>query len=132
MNVLTGSILLEQVQTQGRPDLQDSFSVNGEKGNSVSVNAYSVAKASRFSERFSYAALGLSHSFLLHCLKMWKDFIRAFYSSWGSGVTGTASAPLFVIAFMTNGVPRYISAAFAIVFLFVASYMVMSQKKGVV
>ena len=60
---------------------------------------------------------------------MWKDFIRAFYSSWGSGVTGTASAPLFVIAFMANGVPRYISAAFAIVFLFVASYMVWAKER---
>jgi len=60
---------------------------------------------------------------------MWKDFIRAFYSSWGSVVTGMASAPLFVVAFMTNGVPKYASATFAVICIFVASYMVWAKER---
>lgn len=59
---------------------------------------------------------------------MW-DFVRAFYSSWGSGVTGTLSAPLFVVAFLTNGVPRIASAAFAVACLFVASYIVWAKER---
>ena len=60
---------------------------------------------------------------------MWKDFFRAYYSSWGSGVTGTASAPLFVAAFLTSGVPRIASASFAFICFLSASYIVFSKER---
>jgi hypothetical protein len=60
---------------------------------------------------------------------MFWDFIRAFYSSWGKGVTGTASAPLFVAALFLNGVPRIISAALGFLCFLSASYLVWADER---
>src|SRR5258708_18677232 len=60
---------------------------------------------------------------------MWKDFIRSYYSSWGSGVTGTASAPLFLAAFLTSGIPRIASALFAFGCFLSASYIVWAKER---
>jgi hypothetical protein len=60
---------------------------------------------------------------------MHSKFIRALYSEWGSGVTGTLSAPLFVAAFLTNGVPRLLCAVFATVCLYVAAYLVWAKER---
>jgi hypothetical protein len=59
---------------------------------------------------------------------MWK-FLRAIYSQWGSGVTGSLSAPLFVVAFLTNGAPRSVCAAFAVFSLYMAAYLVWSKEE---
>ena len=54
-------------------------------------------------------------------------FIRAIYSEWGSGVTGTLSAPFFVVALLTSGVPRIASALFAIGCFYYAAYRIWSR-----
>jgi hypothetical protein len=57
-------------------------------------------------------------------------FLRAIYSQWGSGVTGTLSAPLFILAFITGGTPRIIAAVFAVLCLYVAAYLVWAKEES--
>jgi hypothetical protein len=60
---------------------------------------------------------------------MLKDYIRAYYKSWGSGLTGSASAPFFIYAIIAKGVPRYLSAAFALCAFLAASYLVWKRER---
>ena len=79
------------------------------------------------------SSLSTSRKGFWYDLGMLKDFIRAFYVSWGSGVTGTASAPLFAIAFFTNGIPRVLSVVLASLCFLSASYLIwVREKKRVV
>lgn len=57
------------------------------------------------------------------------DFVKAIYSEWGSGVTGTLSAPLFVWAAVArSGVPRIAAGSLAVICLYVAAYRVWKRE----
>jgi hypothetical protein len=49
------------------------------------------------------------------------QFLKRIYSEWGSGVTGTLSAPLFIASFALSGLPRYILAGFAVLCIYIAA-----------
>jgi hypothetical protein len=56
--------------------------------------------------------------------RIWQ-FIRAVFSTWASGLTGGASAPLAVLALVVNdAIQKRIFAVFAIIFVAVAAFLV--------
>ena len=59
---------------------------------------------------------------------MWR-FTREIFSEWGTRVTGTFSAILFVLALLTGGVPHLVSLSFAIVCVYLASYSVWQRTR---
>jgi hypothetical protein len=56
-----------------------------------------------------------------------RDFLSEVFSEWGSAVTGGISAPLFLWALLSSGVPRVVSMALAIACVYVASYRVWAR-----
>jgi hypothetical protein len=59
-----------------------------------------------------------------------KQFLRALYSAWGSGLTGSASAPLVVLAFMLKEAwMKTTSATFAALCLVAATFLVWEREK---
>lgn len=59
-----------------------------------------------------------------------REYLKAFYSEWGSGVTGSLSAPLFLFSLLVDrSAPRIAAAALAIICLYVASYRVWRRER---
>jgi hypothetical protein len=56
------------------------------------------------------------------------SFTKAIYSEWGSGVTGSMSAPLFLWALFGSGVPRIATGLLAVLCLYVAAYRVWKRE----